>query len=226
MRIHDAINEHFQIASVDPVLRVGVGLWGLNDRDISIKRPNQPRLLDGLVAILKDRGIGMHLSELERSNLMSVSGLSAQGLFSLAVGDSRLNVNSGQYLYLAEWGGPRRESMSEAVAAVLTPSAPPLALDEILLQVEKRMRRLCDRRSLINCLHALEVEMDPLNRKMVVEFAIASRRGRVGIVGLRRTWPSFMQHDSLSSTCPGDVHLQQENFALPHRFTHFGNLLF
>jgi hypothetical protein len=107
----------------------------------------------------------MHLSELERSNLMSVSGLSAQGLFSLAVGDSRLKVNSGQYLYLAEWGGPRRESMSEAVAAVLTPSAPPLALDEILLQVEKRMRRLCDRRSLINCLHALEVEMDPSTEK-------------------------------------------------------------
>ncbi len=107
----------------------------------------------------------MHLSELERSNLMSVSGLSAQGLFSLAVGDSRLNVNSGQYLYLAEWGGPRRESMSEAVAAVLTPSVPPLALDEILLQVEKRMRRLCDRRSLINCLRALEVEMDPSTEK-------------------------------------------------------------
>jgi hypothetical protein len=39
------VNEHFQIATVDPVLRVGVGLWGLNDRDISIKRPNQPRLV-------------------------------------------------------------------------------------------------------------------------------------------------------------------------------------
>jgi hypothetical protein len=155
------VNEHFQISSADPVLRVGVGLWGLNDRDISIKRPNQPRLIDGLVTILKDRGIGIHVSELERSNLMSVSGLSAQSLFSLACGDSRLKVNSGQYLYLEEWGEPRRESMSEAVAAVLTPSTSPLALDEILLQVEKRMRRVCDRRSLVNCLRALEAEMDP-----------------------------------------------------------------
>jgi hypothetical protein len=93
---------------------------------------------------------------------MSVSGLSAQSLFSLTCGDSRLKVNSGQYLYLEEWGGPRRESMSEAVAAVLTPSTPPLVLEEILLQVEKRMRRVCDRRSLINCLRALEAEMDPL----------------------------------------------------------------
>jgi len=155
------VNEHFQIATVDPVLRVGVGLWGLNDRDISIKRPNQPRLLDGLVTILKDRGFGIHVSELERSSLMSVSGLSAQSLFSQTSGDSRLKLNTGQYLYLEEWGGPRRESMSEAVAAVLTSSTPPLALEEILLQVEKRMRRVCDRRSLINCLRALEADMDP-----------------------------------------------------------------
>jgi hypothetical protein len=96
---------------------------------------------------------------------MSVSGLSAQSLFSLACGDARLKVNSGQYLYLGEWGGPRRESMSEAVAAVLTPSAPPLALEDILLQVEKRMRRICDRRSLINCLRALEIDMDPSTEK-------------------------------------------------------------
>lgn len=167
------VNEHFQIATLDPVLRVGVGLWGLNDRDISIKRPNQPRLLDGLVTILKDRGIGIHVSELERSSLMSVSGLSAQTLFSLACGDSRLRVNPGQYLYLEEWGEPRRESMSEAVAAVLTPSTSPLALEEILLQVEKRMRRACDRRSLVNCLQALEAEMDPLTEAWSLDSRIA-----------------------------------------------------
>ena len=155
------VNEHFQIATVDPLMRVGVGLWGLNDRDISIKRPNQPRLLDGLVTILKDRGIGIHVSELERSNLMAVSGLSAQSLFSLTCGDSRLKVNTGQYLYLEAWGEPRRESMSEAVVAVLTPSTWPMELAEILLQVEKRMSRLCERRSLVNCLRALEAELDP-----------------------------------------------------------------
>ena len=159
------VNEHFQIATVDPVMRVGIGLWGLNDRDISIKRPNQPRLLDGLVTILKDRGIGIHVSELERSSLMSVSGLSAQSLFSLACGDCRLKVNTGQYLYLEEWGGPRRESMSEAVATVLTAATRPLALEEILLQVEKRVRRMCDRRSLINCLRALEAVPDPSTEK-------------------------------------------------------------
>jgi len=105
---------------------------------------------------------------------MSVSGLSAQSLFSLTSGDSRLKLNTGQYLYLEEWGGPRRESMSEAVAAVLTSSTPPLALEEILLQVEKRMRRVCDRRSLINCLLALEADIDPSTENVVFQFRNAS----------------------------------------------------
>jgi len=153
------VNEHFQIASHDPLLRVGVGLWGLNDRDISIKREHQPRLWEGLVGILRNRGSGVHVSELERSNLTSVTGMSAQGLFSLAIFDDRLKVNSGQYLYLAEWEGPRRESVGEALRAVLVPSNGPMEFDEILQQVEKRMKRPCERRALINCLQALDAEV-------------------------------------------------------------------
>jgi hypothetical protein len=38
---------------------------------------------------------------------------------------------------------------------------PSLALEDIQIQVEKRMRRMCDRRSLINCLQALEADLDP-----------------------------------------------------------------
>lgn len=155
------VNEHFQIASHDPLLRIGIGLWGLNDRDISIKREHQPRLWEGLVGILRNRGSGVHVSELERSNLTSVTGMSAQGLFSLATFDDRLKVNSGQYLYLAEWEGPRRESVSEALRAVLVPANGPMEFDEILQQVEKRMKRPCERRALINCLQALDAEVEP-----------------------------------------------------------------
>ncbi|MHC2621506.1 RNA polymerase sigma factor (sigma-70 family) [Bradyrhizobium huanghuaihaiense] len=153
------VNEHFQIASHDPLLRIGVGLWGLNDRDISIKREHQPRLWEGLVGILRTRGSGVHVSELERSNLLSVTGMSAQALFSLAIFDDRLKVNSGQYLYLAEWEGPRRESLSEALRAVLVPGGP-MEFDEILQQVEKRMKRPCERRALINCLQAVDAEVE------------------------------------------------------------------
>lgn len=162
------VNEHFQIASHDPLLRIGVGLWGLNDRDISIKREHQPRLWEGLVDILRNRGSGVHVSELERSNLTSVTGMSAQGLFSLATFDSRLKINAAQYLYLAEWEGPRRESMSEALRAVLTLSCGPVEFDTILQQVERRMKRPCERRALINCLQALDAEVEPGTSRWVM----------------------------------------------------------
>jgi len=64
--------------------------------------------------------------------------------------------------------------MTEALTAVLTSSTPPLALEDILLQVEKRMRRICDRRSLINCLRALEVEMDPSTEKWSFDLEMPS----------------------------------------------------
>jgi hypothetical protein len=36
------VNDHFQIAAADPLIRLEAALWGLNDRDIAIKRADQP----------------------------------------------------------------------------------------------------------------------------------------------------------------------------------------
>jgi len=158
------VTGHFRISTFDPVLRIGVGLWGLNDRDISIKRPYQCQMLDSLVAFLKGRTAGILESELERSNLLAASGLSAQALFSLARGDSRLKVSSTEYLYLVEWGGPRRQGLSEAITAVISSSTQPLVLADILFQVQKRLGRKCDRRSISRWLHAIKAGADPSSR--------------------------------------------------------------
>ena len=56
-----------------------------------------------------------------------------------------MRVNQAQYLYLAEWGEPRRETISEAVAAILSTASGPVNLDEIAATVETRVRRHCDR---------------------------------------------------------------------------------
>jgi hypothetical protein len=154
------VNQHFQIVAADPVLRVGVGIWGLNDRDVVIKRASQPRFLDGLVGILNDRKTGIHISELERSTLTSASGLTARTLFSLACTDARLSVNPGDYLYLEDWGGPRRESVSEAAKIIMERAAGPLPIDDIMSLVEARIRRRCERTSLSHCLRAIECEFD------------------------------------------------------------------
>ena len=154
----------FRISTFDPVLRIGVGLWGLNDRDLSIKRPYQCLMLDSLVAFLKERGAGILVWELERSNLLAASGLSAEALFSLARGDSRLKISSTEYLYLVEWGGPRRQGISEAIAAVASSSTQPLVLADIHFQVQKRLGRTCAGRSIINGLRAIKAGAGPSSK--------------------------------------------------------------
>ena len=153
------VNEYFQIPAVDPLIRLGPGLWGLNDRDISIKRADQTLLLDGLVNILSDRGFAIHASELSMEAI-PFSSLPAEAIFSLAATDRRMRVNPAQHLYLSEWGGPRRESVSEAVQTVLTTTYAPLRFDEIVAQVEARVGRPCERSSISACLQALEAVLD------------------------------------------------------------------
>jgi hypothetical protein len=131
------VNEHFQIVVADPLIRVGTGLWGLNDRDVSVKRPDQRGLLDGLVDILHRRRFAIHASELVSAG-MSATLLSASVVFSLVAADARMRVNQAQYLYLADWGDPRRESVSEAVEAVISSVSSPLRFDEIVACVEAR----------------------------------------------------------------------------------------
>ncbi len=153
------VDEHFQIIAADPLIRIGTGLWGLNDRDISLKRKYQPRLLDEFARLLKGKGSAIHITEVA-SGLNSMEGISAEAIFSLCAADARMRVNQAQYLYLQEWGGPRRESISEAVDAVLSTASGPLAFDEIVSIVERRTGRPCERAAIAGCLRALDASLD------------------------------------------------------------------
>lgn len=139
------VNELFQISAVDPLVRLGFGLWGLNDRDVSVKRPYQPALLDDLEAFLTLKGSGVHISEIESANFGRVSGIAANVVFGLAILDRRFNVGTGQYLYLSEWGGPRRLGLTDAIRVVLEEHARPLTLDEIVVFVTQKLDRTLDR---------------------------------------------------------------------------------
>lgn len=160
------VNETFQIgtAAVDPLIRLGDGLWGLNDRDVSIKRSDQPRFTEGLIALLAKHEVGVHVIELRTSNLLEATGLNAHALFSLACLDGRLAVSNG-YLYLRAWGGPRRESLSEAVRSILTGSSSALSVDELVSLVEARLRRPVLRNTIFNTLRAIEAYQDPSSGK-------------------------------------------------------------
>lgn len=156
------INSFFQIAPVDPIIRIDPGIWGLNDRDLSIKRPQQKQILDGIVGVLQRRGNGIHYSELEGSPTLSVWKLSVTGFFGLAVTDSRLRVSVGGHLFLQEWGEPRRESLTDAVRIVMDDASTPLAITDIVELVEARLGRSCDRAAISACLQTIDAVYHPL----------------------------------------------------------------
>jgi hypothetical protein len=156
------INSFFQIPPVDPIIRIGSSLWGLNDRDLIVKRAEQPQLIADLFAALNRRQSAIHVSEVQDVMQGFLSKPSAIEIFSLAVADERFRVNPSQYLYLAEWGGPRRESIVEAVESVLSAASGPLSFEEILPLVEARIHRPCDRNAVSTSLQSLEAVLNPV----------------------------------------------------------------
>ena len=124
------LNETFHIIPVDPVIRVGRGL-GVNDRDLPIKRSEQGRLTEHLLDVLRRKGSAVHFSEFHLLKLEAWPSVTPHLAFTLATLDPRLRVSSGQYLYLQEWGDPRRETPVECVRHVLTDAGRPLSIDAI-----------------------------------------------------------------------------------------------
>jgi hypothetical protein len=148
------VEQNFQIMASDPLMRVGRSTWGLNDRDSKIKRHDQPILMENIISALRDRGAGIHSSEIS-SAVPSTSCMDHDVIFSLAAFDPRLRAGVGQYLYLEEWGSSRRESIPDAVSAVLASADRPLRVSEITELVESRIQRSCDNRTVSGCLQAL-----------------------------------------------------------------------
>ncbi len=144
----------FQIFPLDPVLRLAPGVWGLNDRDIPIKRSEQPRFLEALSNLLRKRGSGLHYEELENSTALKSWGLSVAAFFSLATTDERMRVSTSRYLYLQEWGGPLRESLGDALKAVLDSDGVRLGFAEIADAVSIRLGRSIDKQVISSSLQA------------------------------------------------------------------------
>jgi hypothetical protein len=87
--------------------------------------------------------------------------IAPETLFAIASQDPRIQTNNSQYVFLPEWGNARRESISAAVLACLQQAPGPLSMDAIVMDVQKRIERPCDRRRLSSCLQALEARFDP-----------------------------------------------------------------
>lgn len=156
------VNDFFQIHPIDPLVRLQPGLWGINDRDIPFSRKEQGALLQKLLNLLTDKQSGIHSSEL--SNVLPLEGWTVDAFLSIASQDDRLKIAHGRYVYISEWGSPRRETIGRAVSLVLQEAAGSLALEEIAVRVSDRIGRKIDKSVISGTLQALEAQYDAINR--------------------------------------------------------------
>ena len=152
------VNEFFQISPIDPLIRLQPGRWGINDRDVPIPREGQRELVQQLVHILDKKQSGIHASEL--SGILPLQDSLQDAFLSIASQDKRLKIAQGRYVYLTEWGSPRRETIGFAVSAVLEGAARPLALGKIARLVEYRIGRKIEKPVISGALQALEAEFN------------------------------------------------------------------
>lgn len=150
------INDGWNFVCGDPVIRLGSGRWGINDRDVPVKRAEQTELQEKLVKMLEARGSGLHISEISQPE---TPGFTSRMLLSLAALDSRLRVSPGQYLYLRAWGSPRRATIGEACLDALRQSSP-VSFEELYDAVVERVGRACARTEVSSALQGLEARLD------------------------------------------------------------------
>ncbi len=167
------VNEFFQISPIDPLIRMQSGVWGINDRDTPIARAEQLRLVEQLVRCLDEKQSGIHSSELPA--ILPLQDCSPDAFLSIASQDKRLKIAQGRYVYLSDWGSPRRETIGGAVSSVLAESARPLALAEIATAVENRVGRKIDTPIISGALQALEANFNDATREWNLSLPVAEQ---------------------------------------------------
>lgn len=163
------VNMTFQIISADPVVRIRRGVWGLNDRDIPLKRTDQPHFIERLIWTLAEQGTGIHISEIHSlASPYSPPTVSPQTIFSLAVQDDRMRANSEQFLFLSEWGSARRESLSAAILSLLAEADHGISFEEIVKLAETRLQRSLNKAAISKCLQTLNTRYDEHGEKWIL----------------------------------------------------------
>jgi hypothetical protein len=100
------------------VLRVTRGVFGLNDRDVSIKKPDQKAFADQVVSKINDLQRGLHLNEIKEVLSLEVAD-APEALFSIACLDDRIKASSAGILYLKEFEAGDKPNVNDIIIDAL-----------------------------------------------------------------------------------------------------------
>jgi len=109
----------FQIHQVDPVIRVGKGVWGLLWRDVPFGEEGAKAVVSEMEGVMREMGKGLHTTEileaLKNSPELTAGVNDPTLLVALAQRSGRIKAGYGGYIYPCDWEGPRRLRIVEAV---------------------------------------------------------------------------------------------------------------
>ena len=118
------VSHNFQVFPNEYIIAISTGVWGLIDRDLSLNREEQDQLRVAVAEVLRNRNFGIHVSEIAAA-LEPYFELASRikdpvGIFAIAQRSELISKSPGDYLYLTEWGGPRRKKRSQVILELLT----------------------------------------------------------------------------------------------------------
>lgn len=117
------VSNYFQIQPKGSLVRVGLGTWGILERDISLSQAEIRMAQDAVISILNQNQQGIHLSEIKNVLCNVVSSMQSvpdpHAIFSVLLFHVGLKLSAAGYIFLASWEGARRLSQSEAIVEVL-----------------------------------------------------------------------------------------------------------
>lgn len=173
LRKDRGISHSFQIHPSGSIISVGTGLWGLIERDLALNADEQAQLIDDLQKILRDRNNGIHVSEifhcLEGVFEPASRIKDPEVLFAVALRNSLMSRSHGDYLFLAEWGEPRRMKKSQAIIEALKRAGSiGLKTSEITKSAAAILGRPVQRDSIYGALSAAGARVDETTKRWVL----------------------------------------------------------
>lgn len=150
------LNTYFQIWASSPLVRLGPGLWGLEDRDLDMQHARV--LAYRLLKELSVRQEGMHVSEV--AGFLGLGSEAEVSMLASVANKDGLRMDKGQYCYLQPWGESRRISIWEAATSTLKAHPQGLSRGELQLFVDRIAKRRVDRQQLSSILQNIDANYD------------------------------------------------------------------
>ncbi len=163
------LGDTFQIHQAGSLIRLGLGQWGLIERDLPLSKEDQQHLLVEMELLLRKRNSGIHVTEIASElslNFPKVNLISDPTVFfTLAQRSGRMRVSPGKYLFLPEWGGARRLSPKQAITTIILQAPLGLRASEIVQRASDLLGRAISREVIYSPLFAVGARYDETSSK-------------------------------------------------------------